>query len=60
MRSTLEAVKRSGLSPEKIVFEVTESDEVKDGEQLRGILDHYRQSGFGVAFDDTWAPATAR
>jgi EAL domain-containing protein (putative c-di-GMP-specific phosphodiesterase class I) len=52
LRSTLEAVERSGLSPEKIVFEVTESDEVKDGGHLRGILDHYREGGFGVALDD--------
>ena len=52
LRSTLEAVKRSGLSPEKIVFEVTESDEVRDGVRLREILSYYRESGFGVALDD--------
>lgn len=52
LRSTLEPAKRSGLSPEKIVFELTESDKVRDGRQLRGILAHYRGSGFGVALDD--------
>ncbi len=52
LRSTMAAVRRSGLSPQKIVFEVTESDEARDGGQLRGILDYYRESGFGVALDD--------
>ena len=52
LRSTLEAVERSGLSPEKIVFEVTESDEIKNGGRLREILSFYRESGFGVALDD--------
>ena len=40
MRSTVEAVKKVGLSPEKFVFE---GDEVKDC----GLPGHYRESVFG-------------
>ena len=52
LRSTMQAVKESGLSPERIVFEVTESEEIKDGSHLKNILDFYRKGGFRVALDD--------
>ena len=52
LRSTMEAVEDSGFPPEKIVFEVTESDEVRDSSHLKNILDFYRKSGFRVALDD--------
>lgn len=52
LRSTTEAVRKAGLSPGKIVFEVTETDEAKDSGQLREIVSFYRESGFGVALDD--------
>lgn len=50
--STLEAVRASNLSPESIVFEVTESDGVRDIRHLENILAHYREAGFRVALDD--------
>lgn len=55
LRSTLRAAEESPLSPENIVFEVTESDEVRDVRQLMKILDFYREAGFRVALDDLGA-----
>ena len=52
LRSTMKAVEESGLPSERIVFEVTESDEIKDAAHLKNILDFYRKSGFRVALDD--------
>ena len=46
------AIGRSGLSPDRIVFEVTESEGIKDDKHLRNILDFCRKSGFRVALDD--------
>lgn len=55
LQSTLRAVERSPLSPENIIFEVTESDEIHDTGQLIKILDFYRRAGFRVALDDLGA-----
>lgn len=52
LRSTMKAVEESGITSERIVFEVTESEEVRDGAHLKNILDYYRRSGFRVALDD--------
>jgi hypothetical protein len=52
LRSTMGAIQRSGLSPDRIDFEVTESEEVKDHKHLRNVLNFYRESGFRVALDD--------
>ena len=55
LRSTMGAIGKSGLSPDRIVFEVTESEQIKDDRHLRNILDFYRKSGFKVALDDLGA-----
>ena len=53
LRSTIAAVSAAGLSPEQIVFEVTESERVPSNPRhLIGILDYYRAAGFRVALDD--------
>ena len=52
LRSTMEAVESSGIPSERIVFEVTDSEEVKDTAHLRSIVGYYRKGGFGVALDD--------
>ena len=52
LRSTMKAIEESGLPAERIVFEVTESEEVRDGTHLKNILDYYRRGGFRVALDD--------
>lgn len=50
--STLRAVRESGLRPQDLVFEVVETEQVRDHAHLRRILDAYRREGFGVALDD--------
>lgn len=52
LRSTMKAIEESGLSPDRIVFEVTETEEVRDVGHLKNILDYYRRGGFRVALDD--------
>lgn len=50
--TTFKAIKAAGIAPQNIVFEVVESDEIKDPDQLVKILAVYRENGFGVALDD--------
>lgn len=52
MKSTLATLQESGLRPENIVFEVVESDLIRDPSHLRGICDYYRRHGFAFALDD--------
>lgn len=52
LRTTMQAVEETGIAPERIVFEVIESENVGDSGHLRGILDQYRNNGFRVALDD--------
>jgi EAL domain-containing protein (putative c-di-GMP-specific phosphodiesterase class I) len=52
LTSTRKAVERSGLEPQRIIFEVVETHRVTDTTYLRKILDEYRAAGFGVALDD--------
>ena len=47
------AIERSDPSPERIIFEVTESE--KDAGHLRNILGFYRRNGFRIALDDLGA-----
>jgi EAL domain-containing protein (putative c-di-GMP-specific phosphodiesterase class I) len=49
------AIERSDLSPERTIFEVTESEEVKDDGHLRNMLGIYRGNGFRIALDDLGA-----
>ncbi len=55
LKSTMTAIEESGLSHERIVFEVTESEHARDDRHLRNILDFYRKSGFRIALDDLGA-----
>jgi EAL domain-containing protein (putative c-di-GMP-specific phosphodiesterase class I) len=55
LRTTFEAVDRHGLDPDRVVFEVTESERIQDQGHLRGILDYYREAGFRIALDDLGA-----
>jgi EAL domain-containing protein (putative c-di-GMP-specific phosphodiesterase class I) len=52
LRTTMEAVKEFDLRKEQIVFEVVETEEVDDRENLVEILDYYREEGVNVALDD--------
>ncbi|MDX1836126.1 EAL domain-containing protein [Legionella taurinensis] len=52
LTTTNQSLKKTGIRPSQIVFEVTESDEVKDKKHLLKIIDYYRNQGYGVALDD--------
>lgn len=52
LRSTVETADEVGLSRERIVFEVTESEDTADVNHLREIADYYRSKGFRIALDD--------
>jgi EAL domain-containing protein (putative c-di-GMP-specific phosphodiesterase class I) len=52
LRTTFRAVEAAGLTPDQVVFEVTESEDVGDLTSLTDVLGHYREAGFGVALDD--------
>jgi diguanylate cyclase (GGDEF)-like protein len=52
LRSTVEAIDRAGISHERVVFEVVESDTPQDLAHLKAVLQYYRDGGFLVALDD--------
>ena len=55
LRSTLHALSQTQLTPEDVVFEVVETEHVRDVAHLRRIADYYRDRGFGFALDDVGA-----
>lgn len=55
LEATMSALRDAGLDPSQVVFEVVESDEIRDPDGLRQLLDLYRAAGFGVALDDLGA-----
>lgn len=55
LRTTVAAIEKTSLKPGDIVFEVVESDEVRDLKHLLKILDFYRANGYRVALDDLGA-----
>lgn len=55
LRATMDAMRDAGMDPSRVVFEVVESDEIKDPDALKRLLDLYRAAGFGVALDDLGA-----
>lgn len=52
IRTTLEAAALYGLPLDRLIFEVVESEEVKDVAHLAAIFHDYRQRGMQVALDD--------
>lgn len=52
LRSTVQAVHETGIDPQRIVFEIVESDRNHDIAHLRRITDFYRAAGFRIALDD--------
>lgn len=52
LRTTVSAITELGLSPNKVVFEVTETERVTNLDHLKGILAFYRRAGFKIALDD--------
>jgi EAL domain-containing protein (putative c-di-GMP-specific phosphodiesterase class I) len=52
LRSTVSAVADTALRPDRIVFEVVESDHIEDIGHLVRIENFYRDAGFQIALDD--------
>lgn len=52
IQSTIRAAESAGFPLEKIMFEVTEAEEVYDVQHLRKIFDYYQRKGFVTALDD--------
>ena len=55
LRTTIKAIKEAGIAPDRIVFEIVESDAVRDPDHLLSIVKFYRQQGFRIALDDLGA-----
>lgn len=52
IRTTLEAAREYGFPLERIQFEVTEGEEIKEKSHLVSIIQTYADLGFGTAIDD--------
>ncbi len=52
---TREILQRVGLSPERVVFELTESQPLDQFDLLRTASEHFQRQGFAVALDDLGA-----
>ncbi len=52
IRSTLDAAKRFEFPTERIMFEITESEQVADVKHLTKIFEYYQAQGFTTALDD--------
>jgi EAL domain-containing protein (putative c-di-GMP-specific phosphodiesterase class I) len=55
LATTVAAAKASGLTPDRIVFELIERNHVADEAHLLRVVDFYRTAGYGVALDDVGA-----
>ena len=55
LRTTEAAAREAGIGLEQVVFEVTESHEVRDVDHLESVFDYYRSHGCKVALDDLGA-----
>jgi EAL domain-containing protein (putative c-di-GMP-specific phosphodiesterase class I) len=52
IRATLEAAAEMSFPPSRLMFEVTESEQVRDHQHLKNIFVEYRKQGFTTAIDD--------
>jgi EAL domain-containing protein (putative c-di-GMP-specific phosphodiesterase class I) len=52
IQATLEVSERVGWPTQRLVFEITETEMVKDRQHLRNILETYHAMGFTTALDD--------
>ncbi len=52
LNSTVKWANQLEFDPKNIVFEVVETESVKDKEHLKKILSYYREQGFQIALDD--------
>jgi len=52
LRDTFIWTEKLGIDPHNIVFEIIETEDIVDKEQLKSFLDTYRKYGFEIAIDD--------
>jgi EAL domain-containing protein (putative c-di-GMP-specific phosphodiesterase class I) len=52
LRTTVSAIVEAGIAPERVIFEIVESERIQDLAHLRGIVNFYREAGFRIALDD--------
>lgn len=52
IRATLEAARQHGFPTSRLIFEITENEELVDKEHLKDIIREYRRQGFKTAIDD--------
>lgn len=52
IRTTLKAAQQYGFPLDKLVFEVTEGEQVRDKQHLANIINSYKEMGFKTAIDD--------
>lgn len=52
LQTTDQAIRKYGLRPEQVVFEVVETERVDDYDHLNVILNYYRKRGYATALDD--------
>lgn len=52
IRATLQAAKRLNFPTHRLIFEITENEELVDKTHLKNIIDEYRRQGFKTAIDD--------
>lgn len=52
IRATLEAARAHGFPTSRLIFEITENEELVDKEYLKSIIQEYRRQGFKTAIDD--------
>lgn len=52
---TLSLLNEYGLSPEQVVFEITERSAIHNFDTFKDVLYHYRKQGFKIAVDDAGA-----
>ena len=52
IRATLDAAERTGFRPDRLTFEIVETETIADTQHLLNIIREYRQQGFKIALDD--------
>jgi EAL domain-containing protein (putative c-di-GMP-specific phosphodiesterase class I) len=52
LRTTMAAARECGIPMDRLVFEVIETEQVKDMDSLRAVVNYYREHGAGIALDD--------
>ncbi|CDF58943.1 GGDEF domain-containing protein [Thermobrachium celere] len=50
---TNEFLRTNNLSPDNIIFEITEKTAIEDYKSFREVLEHYKKQGYKIAIDDT-------